>query len=118
MGKIWYCKIGEAEPTQEGADLPMRAAVSKAFLEITGKESSFIFSGWGASLTESERAVVEDREPVLDHVSPRLAAAIKQARLAVDDAEKRWPENDWMLVRISRRHIEELLIARERAAQE
>lgn len=61
--KIWSCKIGEAIPLTKGADLPMREAVARAYEEITGMEPVFIFSGWGAELTESERAVVEDRPP-------------------------------------------------------
>lgn len=61
---IWYCKIGAAEPLVNAADLPMREAVARAYREITGEDPSFLFSGWGAELTESERAVVEDRPPV------------------------------------------------------
>lgn len=62
-GKIWYCKIGEAMPIVDGADLSMREEISSAFKMVTGQEPDFIFSGWGAELTESERAVVEDRLP-------------------------------------------------------
>lgn len=63
MGKIWYCKIGEAQPVFQAADGPMRDAVAKAFREMTGCEPDFIFSGWGAELEERERAVVENRAP-------------------------------------------------------
>lgn len=38
-------------------------AVEQAYYEVTGESPGFIFSGWGASLTEPERACVEDREP-------------------------------------------------------
>jgi len=62
-GRIWYCKIGEVASTPDGADMPMRQAVAKAYRELTGEEPVFIFSGWGAELTEPERAVVEDRLP-------------------------------------------------------
>jgi hypothetical protein len=62
--RIWTCKVGgvvgEVPP---GADLPMRQAVERAFQEITGLEAEFTFSGWGGTLTEPERAVVEDRLP-------------------------------------------------------
>lgn len=61
--KIWYCKIGEAEAgaLPEGADGPMRNAVRRAYIEITGQDPpNFIFSGWAAELTEGERAVVND----------------------------------------------------------
>lgn len=61
--KIWQCKIGEvgAAKLPSGADFPMRQAVAEAYKRITGEDCDFIFSGWGAELTESERAVVEDR---------------------------------------------------------
>jgi len=72
MSKIWTCKIGECDeadlrgPNGEyrGADFPMRMAVREAYREITGRDDSFCFSGWGGELTEPERAVVENREPV------------------------------------------------------
>jgi hypothetical protein len=57
-GGIWSCKIGEVTSTPGGADFPMREAVRAAYLAVTGEEPTFIFSGWGAELTESERAVV------------------------------------------------------------
>ena len=63
--KTWSCKIGEVDPcvVPQGADFPMRRAVERAYHEITGEWPEFIFSGWGATLTESERAVVGDRLP-------------------------------------------------------
>lgn len=64
--KIWFCKVGgEADFFQGGADAPMRRAISKAFRDITGRDPEFIFSGWAATLTEGERAVVENRAPRL-----------------------------------------------------
>jgi hypothetical protein len=66
MMKIWYCKIGECTEEElhsrmsSGADLPMRIAVEEQYEEITGKKPDFIFSGWGAELTEGERAVVNN----------------------------------------------------------
>lgn len=62
-GRIWSCKIGEVASTPQGADFPMRDAITKAYREVTGEEPVFIFSGWGAELTEGERAVVENRLP-------------------------------------------------------
>ena len=66
MKKIWTCKIGECDDTDlpSGADGPMRAAVAKAYREITGREPDFAFTGWGGELDEPERAVVENRLPV------------------------------------------------------
>ena len=63
--KIWKCKIGEvyASKLPQGADGPMREAVERAYREITGEESDFLFSGWDSELTEGERAVVENRAP-------------------------------------------------------
>jgi hypothetical protein len=63
--KIWGCKIGEVDAAKlpNGADNPMREAVARAYREITGEEPRFLFSGWGAELSGSERAVVENRLP-------------------------------------------------------
>ena len=63
---IWDCKIGTKSNVMlpSGADVPMRAAIAKAFKEITGVDAEFCFSGWGAELNEVELSVVEDREPV------------------------------------------------------
>lgn len=42
----------------------MRDAIQAAYAWRFGVEPEFIFSGWGAELTEPERAVVENRAPV------------------------------------------------------
>jgi hypothetical protein len=72
--KIWECKIGEVANIQNGADGPMRDAVYAAYCELTGQAPDFIFSGWGAELTEGERAVVENRlpDPALARTPPAL----------------------------------------------
>lgn len=59
--KIWYCKIGQVNQDQlpKGSDFPMRQAIAKAYKEITGQECNFIFSGWGAELTEAEKDVID-----------------------------------------------------------
>lgn len=68
--KIWSCKIGELTEEElhdahpNPADPPMRAAIERAYRDVTGRDPQFIFSGWGAELEEIERAVVENREPV------------------------------------------------------
>lgn len=73
--KIWTCKIGgnADTPTPRWSDGPMRQAVEAAFEKVTGKAPAFLFSGWGSSLTEPERAVVENRLPNRAEVE-RLAA--------------------------------------------
>lgn len=59
---IWFCKVGGmVSSLPNGADLPMRQAIRRAFREITGSDDEFCFSGWGATLTEGQRAVVENR---------------------------------------------------------
>ena len=65
---IWRCKIGGRHDgvLPPGCDWPMRQAIQEAFQRITGVECEFTFSGWGSKLTESERAVVENREPDRD----------------------------------------------------
>lgn len=63
---IWTCKIGGlVGELRKGADAPMRNAVEAMFKLLTGNNPKFIFSGWGGEITEAERAVVEDRLPVL-----------------------------------------------------
>lgn len=82
--KTWSCKIGETDQLPDtvvehsvvhGADSVgvrhkhsspdqvMRSAVEEAYRELTGDDPTFVFSGWGGELNESERAVHEDREP-------------------------------------------------------
>jgi hypothetical protein len=61
--KVWSCKIGEVLDLPPGSDAPMRQAVARAYKELTGENAYFCFSGWGAKLTEEERAVVENRKP-------------------------------------------------------
>lgn len=58
--KIWECKIGECDESAlpHGADAPMRAAVERAYREITGQDPAFLFSGWGAELDEAEHAAL------------------------------------------------------------
>ncbi len=62
--KIWECKIGGTGISKlpPGADFPMRRAVAKAYFEITGQEAEFLFSGWGASLTKVEKAVINHND--------------------------------------------------------
>lgn len=59
--RVWDCKIGYAFNGElpNGADFPMRRAISKQFKKLTGREPLFIFSGWGGSLTDIEKSVVE-----------------------------------------------------------
>ena len=60
---VWSCKIGFADTDKlpKGADFPMRRAIEKAFIEITGKDPKFIFSGWGAKLTKTESEIVNGK---------------------------------------------------------
>jgi len=61
--KIWECKIGEVEDLPDGADSVMREAVERAYLRLTGRPAAFAFTGWGGTLSESERAEVENAGP-------------------------------------------------------
>ena len=83
MAKIWTCKIGEVEDDvlPPAADAPMREAVARAYRKITGRADDFIFSGWGGSLTEPERAVVENRMP-----APPTEIDVAALRALLDDA--------------------------------
>lgn len=100
--KTWACKIGEVDPAlvPDGADLPMRRAVKEAFTAITGEQAEFVFSGWAATLDETERAVVESREPSPEHyadwlkreAAPELYEALKAAVEIID----KWIEPEAM----------------------
>jgi hypothetical protein len=61
----WSCRIGQVphHGLPDWSDRLMREAVARAYREITGEEPLFIFSGWADELTESERAVLENRKP-------------------------------------------------------
>ena len=76
---VWLCKIGQAGGLPSGSDAPMRNAVARAYRDLTGEDPEFIFSGWRHSLTESERAVVDDQLP-----DPE--AIIAEQRKVIDDA--------------------------------
>lgn len=61
-GNVWECKIGFADDAAlpPGADLPLRRAVRDAYVALTDTEPTFLFSGWGAQLTFTEREIVRD----------------------------------------------------------
>lgn len=62
MKKVWDCQIGYAEDNDlpPGSDYPMRLAVERAFIEITGYAPEFIFSGWGGKLTKIQEEIIEE----------------------------------------------------------
>lgn len=61
---IWSCKIGQTdqEALPDGADWPLRQAVSQAYYNLTGRWPDFIFSGWNAQLTEGEQDYIDNKE--------------------------------------------------------
>lgn len=61
----WTCQIGEVprDSIPDDSDGPMRAAVARAYRELTGRDDDFLFSGWGDPLPERYRAAVENRLP-------------------------------------------------------
>jgi hypothetical protein len=62
----WACKIGEVSRAKlpHGVyDLPMREAVAQAYELLTGTRPDFIFSGWAARLSVSERAFLDRCPP-------------------------------------------------------
>lgn len=83
----WSCKIGEVPRSilPQGADSPLRDAVAEAFQKLTGREPQFTFSGWGAELTEQERAVVEKREPKYEQPD---TFSRRQLLVALDNIER------------------------------
>lgn len=65
---VWHCRIGPGAPRADGADLPMRNAVRRAFIDVVGEEPAAIFSGWGEHFCESEVAAIENGMPDEDMV--------------------------------------------------
>lgn len=76
---IWECKVGMLGNAimPDGCDFPMREAVRSAYARIVGAEPQFCFSGWSASLTEGELAVVEDRLPDPTRISARVRIVVE-----------------------------------------
>lgn len=77
--RIWTCKIGaQLNGRLRVADRPMRLAVQEAFGEMLMTPEEFIVCGWGGSLTEIERASIEDRmpDPLRVEVLPSDAASV------------------------------------------
>ena len=84
--RIWKCKIGgKVSALPRGADLPMRRAAAQAFREVAGEDPEFLFTGWAGELTEGERAVVEDREPVYEKTETGKIATLEKR---LEEAEK------------------------------
>jgi hypothetical protein len=90
---VWQCTVGETQRhvLPDGADGPMRDAVAERFKELTGKWPDFIFSGWGRSLTESQRAVVDNREPEYEKtdfgIITEVAEALESAYVRISQLE-------------------------------
>lgn len=63
---VWECKIGSVNGVEvpPGADFPMRQAIRKAYIELTGEEPDAIFSGWGSKFDEIELQVI-NKKPYL-----------------------------------------------------
>lgn len=64
--EMWSCKIGNLAGVEipDGGDWPMREAVRKAFIEVTGEEPEAIFSGWGDKFTDIERSIMQPLESI------------------------------------------------------
>lgn len=78
----WTCRIGSRKGVivPPRADLPMRNAVSAAYVAITGEQPEAIFSGWGDRFSGSEEAQLaavagEEPSPVTPAPEQSLSAA-------------------------------------------
>lgn len=103
--RTWSCRIGEVEADQlpDEADAVMRAAVIVAYENLTGRETAFIFSGWGYQLPEWERAVVENRlpDPEVIYLQRREEILPVERQLAIEDSPLAIPHR----VAETRRHF-------------
>ena len=54
--QYWFCLIGPADRDKlpQGSDSPLRNAVGRAFIALTGAQSENNYSGWGHSEEEAE----------------------------------------------------------------
>ncbi len=57
--RVWTCKIVSRSPIPNGFDGPPRSAAVQA-CEDAGVVVDECFSGWGGSLTDSQREVMEE----------------------------------------------------------
>ena len=98
-GPTWECKIGVTDEKSAvlagGADLPMRRAIEAEFARQTGMEPDFIFSGWGAVLTEGEREVVYGRPAPLSIKGYRGSGAKAVTLLLSDGSELDFDPDDF-----------------------
>lgn len=101
---LWYCKIGETarEMLPPGSDGPMRDAIEAAYKQLTGHESDYIFSGWAATLTEPELAVVENRFPVYEKTD---GATLTEAADLIESQARRIEYLEGLAINTSAEHI-------------
>lgn len=89
--RIWTCKIGETRNVPSGGDLPMREIVEAGYFALTGERPKFLFSGWGAELTESERAVHENSKAAeTKKVELCCGDSVDEAFNRIQQSAKQW----------------------------
>lgn len=112
-GPTWDCKIGvtsdKTAVLQGGADLPMRNAIAEEFERQTGMEPDFIFSGWGAKLSEMQRHIVTgDPQPEIDALTNDMIDAIDaEAIRALGNYTQ--ADEDGVMVMVSRQAVDACL---------
>ena len=100
---VWSCAIGGLKPVPvpSGGDAPMRRAVERAFLELTGHEAQACFSGWGEEFAEPARAVIENRIPVEEEKSVRADIQSAELATALDQLAAAKAETEWLRYQIN-----------------
>ena len=79
--RIWTCKIGgPVGELPRQPDFTMRKAVIDAFRSLTGVDAEYCFSGWGATLSDFERAVVENHDPTMAELAKAELAKAEAIR--------------------------------------
>lgn len=82
---VWSCKVvGDSFKSQlHPMDFPMRNAVTDSFRRATGSSTIEVFSGWGDTISEFGKALIEDR--VNDSpIEPQFGLEEELIRLAQD----------------------------------
>lgn len=87
--RVWQCRIGDDVVLPNGADAPMRAAVRKAFHELTGVQTNNIFSGWGERWAQQEINVMTGTSSYTKASRDELERDLAAARAEIESLDRK-----------------------------
>jgi hypothetical protein len=110
--KSWQCWIGETG--SEISDSAMRDYAADGFKKVTGHNPDFIFSGWGESLPEEHRAVVEDRLPRVEKMNAGITGKEYFDLFdRINELESQLAERDDLIEKLKSAHVSVTIISDE-----